>query len=379
MRAREFFKKLPWMGWVSGLMILFFVLSAVFAPWISANAPGNVHELREVSSQLLSLTAKPGTSEALQQNARKLRLLLLSLSINFDESKQEEENQLLTVGQTLRSLETTDEDLRRSIDRLNDLIEGRRDHFFPLFSVGPDMPSPDQQSILTPPTSRHPFGTDQSGRDVFSRLIHGVKNALFFSVAVVIACLILGTLIGGFMGFYGGWIDLGLSRVMEIIGNFPIFLLQLTFLAYVEPSYGILFFVMCFSGWIPYCRFVRAEFLKLREQEFAQAATVIGASKTRIFFKHLLPNSLTPVITYIPFDLSSTIISLGALSFIGFGEPIDVPSVGELLRQAQRVFQTAWWLALFPGLALFFLTLSLALFGSAVRDVLDPRFKVKRA
>lgn len=376
-------KSFPWIGWLSGLIIFAFLFSGIFAPWISNNAPGNVNELREEVGKLLRHTSTETAPEwtNLQKEARQLRLLILSLSVNYDESNLESEEKLRGIAQRIQdeAKKLNRPELLQTAEDIQDLVHSRKDHIFPIFSVGPDMPSPDQKVILEAPSKIHPFGTDQAGRDVLSRLIHGIRNAIFFSLAVVVICILLGVLLGGLMGFYGGWIDLTLSRVMEVIGNFPIFLLQLTFLAYVDPSYGILLFVMCFSGWIPYCRFVRAEFFKLRSQEFVQAAQVLGASTPRIFFRHLIPNSLTPVITYIPFDLSSTIIALGALSFIGFGEPIDVPSVGELLRQAQRVFQTAWWLALFPGLALFLLTLSLALFGSAVRDYLDPRFKASKS
>jgi peptide/nickel transport system permease protein len=372
-------KKFPIVGWIAGGLIFIFVFVATAADWIANDAPGNVNELREEVGRLLQIVNDPSQqmSDEARQDARQLRLLLLSLSVNFNEQQIENEDKLLSVLQRLKNYsEASDSsDFKATAEELFSLGESRRHHLLPFFSVGPGMPSPDQRLVLSAPSQKHPFGTDQSGRDVLSRLIHGLQNALFFSLAVVVICLVIGTILGGLMGFYGGWVDLTLSRVMEIIGNFPIFLLQLTFLAYVDPSYTILLFVMCFSGWIPYCRFVRAEFLKLRDQEFVQAARVLGASTPRIFFRHLIPNSLTPVITYIPFDLSSTIIALGALSFIGFGEPIDAPSIGELLRQAQRVFQSAWWLALFPGLCLFLLTLSLTLFGSAMRDHLDPRFK----
>ena len=375
-------KKFPRVGSLSGLVIFGFLFLGVFAPWISNNAPGNVNELREVTGKVLLLTSGETAPEwiPVQKEARQLRLLILSLSVNYDDKNLGPEEKLLGIAERLleESKRLGHTKLLHEAIKVHEMVLSRKDHLFPIFSVGPDMPSPDQKVILEAPSQFHPFGTDQSGRDVLSRLIHGIRNAIFFSISVVLICLLVGILLGGLMGFYGGRIDLVLSRIMEVIGNFPIFLLQLTFLAYVDPSYGILLFVMCFSGWIPYCRFVRAEFFKLRSQEFVQAAQVLGASTPRIFFKHLIPNSLTPVITYIPFDLSSTIIALGALSFIGFGEPIDVPSIGELLRQAQRVFQTAWWLALFPGLALFFLTLSLTLFGSAIRDLLDPRFKVSK-
>lgn len=245
--------------------------------------------------------------------------------------------------------------------------------FFPLIEHHPENFDILESMPLAAPDSKHLMGTDYVGRDVASRLIHGVRNSLFFSIAVVLVCMALGIIIGGLMGFFGGWIDIVLSRFMEIIANFPIFLLQLTLLAFLPQGYGILLFVMCLAGWIPYCRFIRAEFFKLRHQEFVQAAQVIGASKKRIFFRHLLPNSLTPIIINVPFDLTSTIISLGALSFLGFGEPINVASLGELMKQAKDNFTQAWWLAVFPGGVLFLLTLSFQIFGSAVRDWLDPR------
>jgi ABC-type dipeptide/oligopeptide/nickel transport system permease subunit len=367
------------MGWFAGFLISVFACIAIFARWIANDAPGSVHDLREEVGVLLKIVNDPEQSlpVEVQQQSRQLRLLLLSLPVNYSADQQDAEDKLIQLSDSLSKAASSTGSLsfQESTERLEELVSSRQDHWLPILSVGPGMPSPDQRVVLASPSAQHWFGTDQSGRDVLARLVHGLQNALFFSLAVVLVCLAIGIVLGGLMGFYGGWVDLLLSRVMEIIGNFPIFLLQLTFLAYVDPSYGILLFVMCFSGWIPYCRFVRAEFLKLREQEFVQAARVLGASKLRIFFRHLIPNSLTPVITFIPFDLSSTIIALGALSFIGFGEPIDSPSIGELLRQAQRVFQSAWWLAFFPGFCLFLLTLSLTLFGSAIRDHLDPRFK----
>lgn len=243
---------------------------------------------------------------------------------------------------------------------------------FPLIKHGPETVDL-FSAFLSAPDGGHFLGTDYVGRDIAARLVHGIKNSLFFSLAVVTLCLLMGMILGGIMGFFGGWIDLTLSRFLEIVANFPIFLLQLTLLAFLPQSYSILLFVMLISGWIPYCRFTRAEFLRLRNQEYVQAAVVMGASRPRIFMKHLFPNSLTPIITYVPFDLSSTITTLGALSFLGFGEPINVASLGELMKQAKDHFQEAWWLAVFPGGTLFLLTFSLALFGSSLRDRLDPR------
>jgi len=242
-----------------------------------------------------------------------------------------------------------------------------------LIKFGPESLDVFNSQFLGAPNAEHPFGTDYVGRDVFARMVHGIKNSLFFSISVVLVCLVIGILLGGIMGFFGGWVDMLFSRVLEVIGNFPIFLLQLTLLAFFDQSYGILLFVMTIAGWIPYCRFTRAEFLRLRNQEYVLAARALGASKVRIFFRHLLPNSLNPNLIYVPFDLSSTIIVLGALSFLGFGEPINVASLGELLKQAKDHFREAWWLAVFPGSILFLFTLSLSLFGSSLRDLLDPR------
>lgn len=242
-----------------------------------------------------------------------------------------------------------------------------------LSKYGPETIDIFSTRFLAAPNADHIMGTDYVGRDVWTRLTHGIRNSIFFSLVVVTISLFFGVIIGGIMGFFGGRVDMILSRGIEVIGNFPIFLLQLTLLAFFEQSYGILLFVMLISGWIPYCRFARAEFFRLRNQEFVLAARALGASRRRIFFRHLLPNSLSPTLIYAPFDLSSTIIVLGALSFLGFGEPINVASLGELLQQAKDHFREAWWLAVFPGGALFLLTLSLALFGSGLRDALDPR------
>jgi ABC-type dipeptide/oligopeptide/nickel transport system permease subunit len=244
---------------------------------------------------------------------------------------------------------------------------------FPIVKFGPETADIFSAELLAEPSKLHWFGTDYIGRDVFARLVHAVKNSLFFSVGVVLICSILGILIGGLMGFFGGTFDLLASRLIEVVGNFPIFLLQLTLLAFFNQNYWILLFVMTLTGWIPYARFTRAEFFRLRNLEFVQAAEALGASRIRIFFKHLLPNSLTPILITIPFDLSSTIVVLGALSFLGFGEPINVASLGELLKQAKEHFRDAWWLAVFPGTTLFLLTWSLVVFGSGLRDFLDPR------
>lgn len=254
------------------------------------------------------------------------------------------------------------------------------DDILPIIKHSPDPSSSDVvgsvfsiPDILAEPSESNWLGTDYVGRDVASRLVHGIKNSLFFSLIVVFFCLVIGILIGGVMGFFGGWIDLLLSRFMEVIANFPIFLLQLTFLAFFPKNYFTLFFVMIVAGWIPYCRYTRAEFLRLRNLDFTQAARALGANRTRVFFRHILPNSLTPNLMYIPFDLASTITALGALSFLGFGEPIHVASLGELMKQAKDHFQQAWWLAFYPGVTLVLLTFSLAMFGASIRDILDPR------
>jgi microcin C transport system permease protein len=224
----------------------------------------------------------------------------------------------------------------------------------------------------SPPTAENLMGTDQSGRDVLSRLLYGFKYSIIYAVLVWLLSFIIGTFLGGIMGFYGGRLDLVMQRLVEIFSTVPQFFLLLILISIFTPSLFMLVAISAIFGWITISYYVRAEFLKNRKREFVEAAKSLGASNLSVIFKHILPNSLTPVITYTPFVISGYIVSLASLDYLGFGLPVPTPSWGELLAQAQRHYSVAWWLAVYPSVALFFTLTLLNLIGEGVRDAMDP-------
>jgi microcin C transport system permease protein len=225
----------------------------------------------------------------------------------------------------------------------------------------------------SPPTKENLFGTDDRGRDVFSRLLYGFRYSMAYAVSVWIMCSLLGMLAGAMMGYFGGLTDLLGQRVIEVMESMPGFLLLLIIISIFMPDLKLLISFTVFFSWIGVSYYFRAEFLKLRKREFVEAAHSLGVSQSRIIFSHVLPNSLTPWITMSPFMVSGYVASLAALDYLGFGLRPPTPSWGELLAQAQQHFTVAWWLAVFPSLALFLTLISLNLIGGGVREALDPR------
>jgi len=216
------------------------------------------------------------------------------------------------------------------------------------------------------------LGTDDRGRDVLTRLLYGFKYSIIYAVVVWLITTILGSVVGAIMGFFGGKTDFFGQRVIEILQTMPQFFILLTLIAIYKPNLPLLIFVSCFLGWIPMSYYIRAEFLKNRKRDFVEAAKSLGASTPSILFKHILPNSLTPLITFAPFIIAGNISALAGLDYLGFGLPVPTPSWGELLNQAQKNFTTAWWLAVFPSLALFSTLFLLSIIGSGIRDAIDP-------
>lgn len=222
------------------------------------------------------------------------------------------------------------------------------------------------------PTTQNLLGTDESGRDVLSRVLYGFKYSIVYAVLVWFFSLILGVIFGGTMGFFGGKVDLIGQRLVEVFSSTPQFFLLLILISIFTPSLFMLVIISTLFGWISMSYYVRAEFLKNRKREFVEAARASGASNTLIFVRHLLPNSLTPIITFAPFIISGHIIGLASLDYLGFGLPVPTPSWGELLAQAQKHFTVAWWLAVYPSIALAFTLTVLNLIGEGVRDAMDP-------
>ena len=222
------------------------------------------------------------------------------------------------------------------------------------------------------PVAEHPFGIDAGGRDVYSRVVHGMRIALVFGLALAFLGMLFGLVIGAIEGYFGGRTDILLQRFTEIWSAMPFLYVMIFIGSTVGRSFAVLMVCYAIFNWITVSYYMRAEFLRLRTRTFVEAAKVQGLSTLRIIFVHILPNALTPLITLFPFLLMGAIGSLAALDFLGFGLPPMTPSCGELLQEAQQ-FRSAWWLILFPSAALFIVMLLTVLIGEGLRDAFDPR------
>lgn len=229
--------------------------------------------------------------------------------------------------------------------------------------------------ILEPPSSAHWFGTDDRGRDVLSRMIYGARISLSIGFVAVGISAVIGILLGGIAGYYGGSVDFVVSRLFEVMMTFPVFFLILTILAFRDPSIYNIMIVIGATSWTGIARLIRGEFLKLRKYEYVEAAVALGGTDMRIMMKHMLPNSLAPVLVDATFGIAGAILVESALSFLGFGVPPPQPSWGDVLSQSQRYVDFAWWLVLFPGAAIFLTVTSFNLVGEGFRNSIDPKFK----
>jgi microcin C transport system permease protein len=216
------------------------------------------------------------------------------------------------------------------------------------------------------------LGTDDQGRDVVARLIYGFRISVLFGLSLTIISSIIGIVAGGVQGYFGGWIDLGFQRFIEIWNSIPYLYLLLIISAVLPPGFFVLLGIMALFSWVSLVGLVRAEFLRGRNFEYIQAARALGVSNATIMFRHLLPNAMVATMTFLPFIVSSSVMTLTALDFLGFGLPPGSPSLGELLSQGKANVQAPWL-----GLTGFFsvaIMLSLLIFtGEAVRDAFDPR------
>lgn len=228
-------------------------------------------------------------------------------------------------------------------------------------------------SYPSAPSSQNLFGTDDRGRDVLTRLLYGFRYSIGFAVLVWIISYIIGILIGSLMGFSGGIVDLVGMRFFEVWESLPSLTVLITLIAILDPSFILLVSFQALFGWMMIATYMRAEFLKLRKREFVEAANALGVQKHKIMFKHILPNALAPIITFSPFAVAAGITALTSLDYLGFGLKPPTPSWGELLQQAKNYFTTAWWLAVYPSVAIFITVFSLNLIGEAIRDAFDPR------
>jgi len=234
----------------------------------------------------------------------------------------------------------------------------------------------DVKQILMGPSPAHLLGTDQLGRDVLSRMIWGARISLKVGFVAVGIATTIGIVFGAISGYYGGWIDNVMMRFVDIMLCFPAFFLILAVIAFLEPSIWNIMVVIGITGWMGMARLVRAEFLSLREREFVLSAKALGASDMRIIFRHILPNAMTPVLVSATLGVAGAILTESALSFLGIGVQPPTPSWGNILTAGKDNIEIAWWLSLYPGLAILVTVLGYNLLGEGIRDSLDPRLKI---
>jgi len=223
-----------------------------------------------------------------------------------------------------------------------------------------------------PPVKGHPMGIDGAGRDVFARILYGLRTSMSFGIMLVACSMLIGIIAGSIQGYYGGIIDIISQRCIEIWSAIPFLYVMILMGSVYGRSFSLLLFCYGLFNWIGISYYMRAEFLRLRKEPFVEAAKCLGLSSKKIIFKHILPNAMVPVITFFPFSLVSAIGALAALDYLGFGLPPPTPSWGELLYQAQQ-YRWAWWLILYPSSALFVVMLCGVFVGEGVRNAFDPK------
>jgi peptide/nickel transport system permease protein len=231
----------------------------------------------------------------------------------------------------------------------------------------------DVHDVLSPPGKTHLLGTDELGRDLLSRIIWGSRVSLKVGFVAVGIAIMIGIVVGSTAGFYGGRVDAVLMRFVDIMLAFPTFFLILAVIAILEPSIFTIMAVIGVTSWMEVARLVRAEFLTLKERDFVDAARAIGVSNRRLIFRHILPNALSPVFVSATFGVAGAILIEAGLSFLGLGVQPPDPSWGNILTSGKDNIEVAWWLSLYPGLAILITVLSYNLVGEGLRDALDPR------
>ena len=229
------------------------------------------------------------------------------------------------------------------------------------------------KAILLAPETNHWMGTDGLGRDVLSRMLYGGRISLLVGFVAVGIATLIGIVLGAVAGFYRGWVDTVIMRTVDVMLSIPTFFLILAVIAFLTPSIWNIMIVIGLTSWMGVTRLVRAEFLSLRNREFVLAAQALGAKDARLIFTHLLPNSLTPIIVSSILGIASAVLVESGLSFLGLGVQAPQASWGNILTDGKEYIQFAWWLSLFPGLAILLTVLGYNLLGDGLRDAYNPR------
>lgn len=243
--------------------------------------------------------------------------------------------------------------------------------YWPPIPYSPSVPDI-SGDVFEPPSRAHWLGTDGLGRDVAAGMLHGIRISLTIGLVVVAIQATIGIALGGIAGYYGGVVDLALSRLIELMLAIPTFFLIITVAALFPPSIYLIMVILGLTGWVGIARLIRSEFLKVRAMDYVAAAEAMGATDARIIVRHVLPNAIAPVLVAMSFGVASAILTESGLSFLGIGVPAQMVTWGSILAVAQSN-TTAWWLAVFPGAAIFITVTAYNLLGDGLRDALDPR------
>jgi len=238
--------------------------------------------------------------------------------------------------------------------------------------------SPTQQNLeqdLLTSSKEHPLGTDKLGRDMLSRVLYGARISVWVGISTVSVSLLIGFLIGSLSGYFGGWIDQLLMRLVDVLMAFPGILLAIAFTAVLGPGLNHVILALCLIGWTSYARLVRGEIIAIREREFIHAAQALGGSPTRIVLLHMLPNLFSPLLIQATFGMAAAIIAEGSLSFLGLGVQPPTPSWGSMLNEGRQFLLVAPHLTTFPGLAIMITVLGLNFVGDGLRDKLEKKGK----
>jgi peptide/nickel transport system permease protein len=241
-----------------------------------------------------------------------------------------------------------------------------------------DAPNVPDRSLAPTFEGWHIFGTDKIGRDYFSRTLYGTRTSMYVAFIVASVSTVLGILVGGVAGYYGGKVDNLLMRITDLFLTLPFLAVLLVLSSFLGAGNPIrVAFILALLFWTGLARIVRGEFLSLREKEFVEAAKVLGASDSRIIFRHILPNTVGPIIVNATLTVAAAILVEAALSFLGFGIQPPFPALGKLISDGQDALTTQWWLAVFPGLTIILIALCINFIGDGLRDALDPKQRVK--
>lgn len=229
------------------------------------------------------------------------------------------------------------------------------------------------QIKLQAPSLEHLMGTDELGRDIFSRVVYGARVSLSAALAAVGLSLVIGIPLGAIAGSFGGWVDNLIMRVTDVFLSFPPLLLAIAMVAVMGSSLNNAILAIALSWWPWYTRLIRGQAISVKERKFVQAAETIGTGRMKIIFKHIIPNCISPVIVQASMDIGGVILTVASLSFLGLGAQLPTPEWGLMISMGRRFFPDSWWYCIFPGLAIFVTVLCFNLLGDAIREILDPK------